>query len=66
MEARVGASLDNIESIAEVFEVSVYQIMLPALEVGNPQVVNGATESEKKFYRIWKRAKQGEREDSQQ
>lgn len=64
MAEDVGASLDNVESIAEVFQVSVYQLMLPALDIGNPQVVNGATESEKKFYRIWKRTKLGERESA--
>ena len=55
MNEDVGASLDNIEAIADVFDVSVYQILLPSLDIGNPQVVKGATEEEKRAYRLWKR-----------
>lgn len=55
MQRKVGASLDNIESIADALQVSVYQLMLPSLDPKNPQVVQGATEAEKLMYRNWKR-----------
>lgn len=56
MQRKVGASLDNLESIADALQVSVYQLMLPSLDPRNPQVVQGATEAEKLMYRNWKRA----------
>lgn len=55
IDCKVGASLDNIEAIADALQVSVYQLMLPSLNVDNPQVVQGATEAEKALYRHWKR-----------
>jgi transcriptional regulator with XRE-family HTH domain len=55
MQRKVGASLDNIESISDALQVSVYQLMLPSLDAKNPQVVQGATEAEKLMYRNWKR-----------
>lgn len=53
--AKTGASLDNIEAIAEVFELSVYQILIPALDIGNPQIVSGAMKNEERMYRQWKK-----------
>src|SRR5688572_23412544 len=49
-----GASLDNIEAIASAFQLSSYQLMLPALDPKNPQVVRGATKDEERLYRLWK------------
>ncbi len=54
---KVGASLDNIESIAEVFDLSVYQIMLAGLDIKNPQVVTGAVKNEKVMYRRWQQSR---------
>jgi transcriptional regulator with XRE-family HTH domain len=51
----VGASLDNIEAIAAVFDLSVYQLLVPNLDVNNPQLVKGATKDEERMYRSWKR-----------
>ncbi len=47
--------MDNIEAVAEVFELSVYQILIPALDIGNPQIVQGAMKNEERMYRQWKR-----------
>lgn len=55
MQRKVGASLDNIESIANALQVQVYQLMLPNLDAKNPQVVKGATEAEQSVYRLWRR-----------
>lgn len=55
LEARTGATLDNIEAIAEVFELSVYQILIPALDIANPQIVQGAMKNEERMYRQWKK-----------
>ena len=60
MDRKVGASLDNIEALANAFSVSVYQLMLPSLDVRNPQVVKGATEEEKRMYSRWKSGRQSE------
>lgn len=49
-----GATLDNIEAIALAFQLSAYQLLLPALEAKNPQVVRGATKDEERLYRLWK------------
>lgn len=51
-----GASIDIIEALAEAFDVSVYQLLLPALDPDNPQVVREAAAAEKRMYRAWKRA----------
>lgn len=55
MKREVGASLDNLETISDALQVSVYQLMLPSLDAKNPQVVQGATEAEQRMYRSWKR-----------
>ena len=52
-----GASVDTIEAIAAVFHLSAYQLLLPLLEVRNPQVVKGATKDEERLYRQWKSLK---------
>lgn len=56
MKKQTGASLDNIESVAGVFDLSVYQLMIPELDVANPQIVQGASKSEEKAYRRWKQS----------
>lgn len=56
LAADVGASLDNIEAIAACFQLSTYQLLIPALQADNPQVLQGATKEEERLYRIWKRA----------
>lgn len=55
--AEVGASLDNIEAIAGVFGLSAYQLLVPNLNIENPQVIKGATKDEERLYSIWRRGK---------
>lgn len=55
--AEVGASLDNIEAIAGVFDVSTYQLLVPNLNIDNPQVIKGATKDEERLYDAWRRGK---------
>lgn len=55
--AEVGASLDNIEAIAGVFELSTYQLLAPNLNIDNPQVIKGATKDEERLYDAWRRGK---------
>ena len=52
---QTGATLDNIEAIAGVFSLSAYQILIPALDINNPQAVQGALKNEERMYRQWKR-----------
>jgi AraC-like DNA-binding protein len=49
-----GATLDNIESLAGVFHLSAYQILVPMLDAKNPQLIKGATVDEQRLYRMWK------------
>lgn len=56
MQCDVGASLDNLESIAAVFDLSTYQLLIPGLNVNNPQVVKGASKDEQRIYAIWRKA----------
>lgn len=53
-----GATLDNIEAIAAAFDVSVYQLLIPSLDILNPQVVQGAMKNEERMYRQWKRGEE--------
>lgn len=53
----VGATIDVLEALASVFHLSVYQLLIPSLDVGNPQVVQGATKEEERLYRQWKQSK---------
>lgn len=55
LKAEVGASLDNIEAVADAFDISVYQLLIPELDIDNPQLVHGASADEKRLYRQWKR-----------
>lgn len=55
LKEEVGATIDTIEALAEVFDVSVYQLMLPALDPDNPQVIREASAEEKRLYRAWHR-----------
>lgn len=50
LAADVGASIDTIEAIANVFDLAVYQLVLPNLDVENPQVVAGASSAERALY----------------
>lgn len=54
MNAEVGASLDTLEQIAAVFDIAVYQLLLPNLDPANPQIVSGASAAERKWYRSLK------------
>lgn len=54
-----GATLDNIEAVANAFELSAYQILIPELDTHNPQVVAGATAAEKRLYRRYQQGKMG-------
>lgn len=49
-----GATLDNIEAIAGVFDLTVYQLLVPELNIKNPQIIKGATKAEERMYRSWK------------
>ena len=55
LNVNVGSSIDSIESIAEAFDISVYQLLLPNLDVENPQVVTGASASERQLYKRFQR-----------
>lgn len=55
LAADVGASIDTLESIANVFDLSVYQLVLPNLDVENPQIVTGASSAERSMYAAFKR-----------
>ena len=50
-----GASLDTLEAIAGCFSISAYQLLLPKLDVDNPQVVQGATQEEQEMFRKWRK-----------
>lgn len=52
-----GASLDTIEALAGALDLSVYQMLIPSLDVGNPQVVKGASKEEQRMYRLWRQDK---------
>jgi transcriptional regulator with XRE-family HTH domain len=56
-KAETGANLENLELIAAAFNLSTYQLLLPNLEVENPQVVKGATKDEELLYAKWRKAK---------
>jgi transcriptional regulator with XRE-family HTH domain len=70
LSKEVGATIDNIEAISQVFDMSVYQLLLPHLSVTNPQVVTGALKNEELMYRRWRQeraiAKNPQHEDKQQ
>lgn len=53
----VGASLDNIEAIANVFGLSAYQLLVPNLSATNPGVVAGATKEEQRLYAGWRKTR---------
>lgn len=55
LSADVGASLDTLEAIANIFELSVYQLVLPNLDTENPQIVSGASSAERSMYARFKR-----------
>lgn len=55
----VGASLDVVEAIATVFHLSAYQLLLSALDVANPQIVQGALAEEQRLYRAFRLARPG-------
>lgn len=59
VKCETGASLDNIEALAGAFDLSAYQLLIPELDTSNPQVVQGASESEKRAYRRWTHAQRG-------
>jgi transcriptional regulator with XRE-family HTH domain len=56
---KVGASIDTLEEIAAFFELSAYQLVLPGLDVSNPQVAKGATKNEQALYARWRKEKTG-------
>lgn len=51
-----GATIDNIEAVSAAFQLSAYQLLIPALDTKSPQVVRGATKDEELLYRHWKRS----------
>jgi transcriptional regulator with XRE-family HTH domain len=54
LTGEIGVNLETLEAIAEALQVMPYQLLIPALDAGNPQIVKGATEAEKRLYRSWK------------
>jgi hypothetical protein len=56
-QQQVGANLDTLEQIALAFELSVYQLLLPELDPGNPGIVKEASAAEKRAYALWRRGK---------
>lgn len=56
LSAEAGASIDTLEAIANAFEISVYQLVLPNLDPQNPQVVSGASAAERGMYAAFRRA----------
>lgn len=50
LSCETGASVDTIEAVSLALGVSPYQMLLPELDHGNPQVVNGATAAERRLY----------------
>lgn len=55
LERENGANLDSIEQIAEAFALSAYQLLIPSLDILDPQIVHGASEAERRLYREWRR-----------
>lgn len=55
----IGASIDTLEAIAKALDVSLYQLMIPDLDVNDPQIIRGASEAEEKMYRRWRRSDPG-------
>lgn len=62
LSGETGASIDTIERIALALGVSPYQLILPELDVENPQVVTGASAAEKRLYADLHRANIRKRE----
>jgi len=56
LKPEIGTSVDQLEALAAVFQLSTYQLLIPDLDVGNEQVVHGATKAEERLYRQWKKA----------
>lgn len=57
MKKETGADLETLELLATAFELSVYQLVTPGLDAGNPQVIKGATAAEQKLYAELRRAR---------
>lgn len=53
--AMSGSSVDNLEAVASALDLSLYQLLIPALDVTNPQIVHGAVKNEERMYRQWKK-----------
>jgi AraC-like DNA-binding protein len=53
LNAELGTSIDNMERLAAVFSLSVYQVTLPNLNVEHPQEIVGATKAEEVVYHRW-------------
>ena len=58
LSASAGASIDTIENLALALDVSPYQLIIPDLNISNPQVVNGASAAEKRLYARQLKSKQ--------
>lgn len=50
MKSENGGNLDTLETLAIHFDLQVYQLMLPNLDVRNAQVVKGADAAEQRLY----------------
>ena len=64
LQAETGPSLDNVELLAIAFDVQVYQLLLPNLDVENPQIVRGASAAERKAYALMARASRNKPEST--
>jgi len=57
LSGETGATLDNINAVAEVLDVAVYQLLVPYLDPVNPQVIKGASPAEQRIYRLMQKSK---------
>lgn len=57
LAGEIGITLETLDLIATALEVMPYQLVIPALDAKNPQVVKGAVEAEKKLYSDYERGR---------
>lgn len=63
MKEEVGANLETLELLAAPFNLSVYQLLAPNLDVGNPQMIKGALKEEQRLYANFRKARVSRRKD---
>lgn len=50
LRGETGATIDTIESVSLALNVSPYQLLIPELDIENPQTLQGVTAAEKRLY----------------